>query len=59
MKILDAKVQETDLQQPENFQVMKAYVIHMMRGVSIPHADLLCCKQHRVRALSSLECSCG
>ena len=55
VELMDVKVQEADLAHPINFNILKEYVIHVMRGMITPKAeDLPSCKDHRVRHLSVL-----
>lgn len=51
IQIYEQKMGEQDLIDSGNFELMKAYVPRLLVGVTIPHPDLISCKEHRVRAL--------
>ena len=50
VKIMDVRVKEDDLVDGNNFAIMQPYIIHLFKGVSLPHAEIISCKEHRVAA---------
>ena len=50
VRLLDNKVGEGDLQDDGNYELMKSYVVGVLKGTSLPFPQLPTCKEHRVGA---------
>ena len=58
----EVKLAECDLVDPINYEIMKRYVVFLLKGVTLPHPNLISCKEHRagasLRIMSSAFLAC-
>ena len=54
VRILEQRVGKDDMTNPDNYQIMKAYVVSLLPGIARA-SDLISCKDHRVSALHSFH----
>ena len=48
LKFADSKVCQDDFLNDGNHEIMKHYVLHLFKGVTVPKPSLPSCKEHRV-----------
>ena len=48
LKFADSKVCQDDFLHDDNHEIMKHYVLHLFKGVTVPKPSLPSCKEHRV-----------
>ena len=46
----EVKLAECDLVDPVNYDIMKRYVVFLLKGIKLPYPNLHSCKEHRARA---------
>ena len=51
IQIYDTRVAETDIIDPDNYEIMKRYVAVVMADVDVHNIEVPTCKEHRVRPL--------
>lgn len=50
LTVYEVKLAECDLVDPINYEIMKRYIVFLLRGVKLPHPSLISCKEHRAGA---------
>ena len=50
LNVYEVKLAECDLVDKCNYEIMKRYVVYLLKGVELPHPNLISCKEHRAGA---------
>ena len=50
MTFFNNRVAEADLQDPGNYELMKSYVVGVLKGTELPYPKIPTCKEHRAGA---------